>query len=111
MTNTDGLDITDKALDRVNALADKEDIKDQGLRIMIKGGGCSGFTYDMDFDQKNPGDMVFERNGLSIFIDPMSFQFVTGTRIDYVETFQFAGFQFENPNATQTCGCGSSFAV
>ena len=79
---------------------------------MVVGGGCSGFSYEMDFDDvKQPTDFVLEEGGLNILVDPMSLQYLEGTKVDYVESFQFTGFHFENPNAKSTCGCGSSFTV
>ena len=104
--------MTSNAAQKVMTMAQEQKLEGHGLRIMVVGGGCSGFSYDMDFDDKEkPGDQVFEKDGLTIYVDPMSFQYLEGTNIDYVETFQFAGFHFENPNASRTCGCGSSFSV
>ena len=79
---------------------------------MVVGGGCSGLSYDMDFEQEaGEGDQVFDSEGVKVYIDPMSFVYLDGTSIDYVETFSFSGFHFENPNAKKACGCGSSFTV
>ena len=104
--------ITDKAVSKVKEMANQQGLKGYGLRLMVVGGGCSGFTYDMDLETKeNPGDQIFDENGLKIYVDPMSYQYLDGTTIDYIESFKFSGFHFENPNATRTCGCGSSFAV
>jgi len=104
--------ITAKAIAKVQEMASKQNLANYSLRIMVVGGGCSGFSYDMEFDDaKQPNDLVLEEDGLKIFVDPMSFQYLDGTNIDYLETFQFTGFHFENPNATSTCGCGSSFAI
>ena len=104
--------ITTKAIAKVQEMAIKQNLTNHSLRISVVGGGCSGFSYDMDFDEtEHVGDFVLEKDGLKIFIDPMSFQYLDGTKIDYIESFKFSGFHFENPNATGTCGCGSSFAV
>ena len=104
--------ITDKAVSKVKEMANQQGLDGYGLRLMVVGGGCSGFTYDMDLEnQENDGDSVIERDGLKVYVDPMSHQYLTGTTIDYIESFKFSGFHFENPNATRTCGCGSSFAV
>jgi iron-sulfur cluster assembly accessory protein len=104
--------ITELAVIKVKEMADKQELGDYGLRIAVVGGGCSGFTYDMDFDQEAaPMDQVWDFFGLQIFVDPMSNCYLEGTRVDYVESFQFTGFHFENPNAKSTCGCGSSFSV
>jgi iron-sulfur cluster insertion protein len=104
--------ITDKAVSKVKEMANQQGLEGHGLRLMVVGGGCSGFTYDMDLEnQENDGDSVIERDGLKVYVDPMSHQYLDGTTIDYIESFKFSGFHFENPNATRTCGCGSSFAV
>ena len=104
--------ITDKAIAKVQEMAVQQGLNDYGIRIMVVGGGCSGFTYDMDLENTtNPGDELFEKNGLTVYVDPMSVQYLHGTTIDYIESFKYSGFRFENPNATRTCGCGSSFAV
>ena len=106
------MNITTKAIEKVQEMATNQNLMNHNLRIMVVGGGCSGFSYDMDFDEvEQPNDFVLEESGLKIFIDPMSFQYLDGTKVDYIESFKFSGFRFENPNATSTCGCGSSFAV
>jgi iron-sulfur cluster assembly accessory protein len=93
-------------------MAQKENMDGFGIRLMVVGGGCSGFSYDMDFeDAEKPGDVVSDREGLKIFVDSMSYQYLEGTTVDYVETFSFSGFHFNNPKAQKTCGCGSSFSV
>jgi iron-sulfur cluster insertion protein len=104
--------ITELAATKVKGMAQEQELGDHGLRIAVVGGGCSGFTYDMDFENGGrPGDHEEEFFGLKVFIDPMSSCYLEGTKIDYVESFQFTGFHFENPNASSTCGCGSSFSV
>mgnify|MGYP003956170791 CR=1 FL=1 len=104
--------MTELAVTKVREMAGKQDLNKFGLRIAVVGGGCSGFTYDMDFDEESgPMDQVHDFFGLQIFVDPMSNCYLDGTKIDYVESFQFTGFHFENPNAKNTCGCGSSFSV
>ena len=106
------MELTELAVSKVQQMAVEQALGDQGLRIMVVGGGCSGFTYDMDFAEgEKEGDWTFDFHGLSVFVDPMSYAYLEGTKIDYVESFQFSGFHFENPNATRTCGCGASFAV
>ena len=93
-------------------MAIKQDLPNHSLRIMVVGGGCSGFSYEMEFeDIQQPNDWILEEKGLQIFIDPMSFQYLDGSTVDYIESFKFTGFHFENPNATSTCGCGSSFTI
>ena len=104
--------ITEKAVSKVKEMANQQGLEGYGLRLMVVGGGCSGFTYDMDLEnQENDGDSVIEREGLKVYVDPMSYQYLDGTTINYIESFKYSGFTFENPNATRTCGCGSSFAV
>lgn len=87
------------------------DVTTSGLRVGVKGGGCSGFQYQLAFDEKRDGDIVFEDHGLQLLVDPQSLAYVDGSQIDYVESLQGAGFQVGNPNVTAACGCGSSFRV
>ena len=82
-----------------------------GLRVGVRGGGCSGFQYQLAFDEKREGDIVFEDHGLQLLVEPASLPYVDGSQIDYVESLQGAGFQVNNPNVTAPCGCGSSFRV
>ena len=104
--------LTELAINKVKEMAKKEDLANYGLRIAIVGGGCSGYSYDMELDESERlDDFVFVHNGLKVFVDPMSFQFLDGTTVDYIESFKYSGFNFQNPNAEKTCGCGSSFAV
>ena len=94
----------------------KELIQDEGnealmLRVFISGGGCSGFQYGFTFDEKiGEGDTVIENEGVKLLVDPMSFQYLSGAEIDYSEGMEGAQFVIRNPNATTTCGCGSSFS-
>lgn len=87
------------------------DVTTSGLRVGVKGGGCSGFQYQLAFDEKRDEDIVFEDHGLQLLVDPQSLAYVDGSQIDYVESLQGAGFQVSNPNVTAACGCGSSFRV
>ena len=95
----------------------KELIEDEGndalmLRVFISGGGCSGFQYGFTFDEKvGEGDTVVENEGVKLLVDPMSFQYLSGAEIDYSEGMEGAQFVIRNPNASTTCGCGSSFSV
>ena len=82
-----------------------------GLRVGVRGGGCSGFQYLLAFDEKREGDTVFEDQGISLLVDTASIPYVQGSTIDYVESLQGAGFQVNNPNVVAACGCGSSFRV
>ena len=104
--------ITDRAAAKVKEIAEAEDLKEQGLRLRVVGGGCAGFTYDLYFeDQITDMDEQFESNGVKLFVDPLSFQYLENTEIDYVESAHGAGFKFNNPNVKGSCGCGSSFSV
>ncbi|MBL8742115.1 MAG: iron-sulfur cluster insertion protein ErpA [Myxococcales bacterium] len=104
--------ITEKAAAKVLEIAKEEDLGGQGLRLRVIGGGCAGFSYDLYFEDK-PTDMdeSFEDRGVTLYVDPLSFQYLDGTEIDYVESLSGAGFKFGNPNVKGTCGCGSSFSV
>ena len=82
-----------------------------GLRVGVRGGGCSGFQYQLAFDAERDGDVVFEDQGLRILVDGPSLPYVDGSSIDYVDSLQGAGFQVNNPNVVAACGCGSSFKV
>jgi len=106
------LTITDKAASKVHEIADAESLHGQGLRLRVIGGGCAGFSYDLYFeDQPTELDESFESNGVKLYVDPISFQYLESTQIDYVEGAHGAGFKFNNPNVTGSCGCGSSFSV
>lgn len=104
--------ITEKAAAKVKEIAEAEALQGQGLRLRVMGGGCSGFTYDLYFED-SPTDMDerFESNGVALFVDPLSYQYLEGTEIDYVDGLHGSGFKFGNPNVKGTCGCGSSFSA
>jgi iron-sulfur cluster assembly accessory protein len=107
-----GVNLTPRAVAAVRKMHQKEGLSaDQGLRIGVVGGGCSGFQYSMNFDTKKEGDQITEFDGISIFVDVTSLPYIAGTTLDYVEGLHNAGFRFENPRATRTCGCGSSFSA
>jgi iron-sulfur cluster assembly protein len=82
-----------------------------GLRVGVRGGGCSGFQYALALDEQNDDDHVFEAQGIRIIVDPASIRYVDGSTVDYTESFQGAGFEVQNPNVVASCGCGSSFRV
>ncbi len=106
------LALTEIAADKVREIRSQESIEpNYALRVKVMGGGCSGFQYDLYFDEKAEGDYEFESNGVLLVSDQMSFMYLMGTTIDYVEGLQGAGFKFNNPNTTGSCGCGSSFSV
>ena len=105
--------ITDKGAEKVREFLDAQgaDISSAGLRVGVRGGGCSGFQYNLAFDQERDGDEIFEDHGLKILVDSPSLPYVRGSIIDYVDSMQGAGFQVSNPNVIAACGCGSSFRV
>lgn len=103
---------TDSAASKVRQLIDEEGNESLKLRVFITGGGCSGFQYGFTFDEnEQEGDTRMEKNGVALLIDPMSLQYLMGATIDYTEGLEGAQFVIRNPNATTTCGCGSSFSV
>ncbi len=103
---------TDSAADKVKQLIDEEGNSDLKLRVFVTGGGCSGFQYGFTFEEaRNDDDTVIEKNGVFLLIDPMSYQYLVGAEIDYKEDLEGAQFVIRNPNATSTCGCGSSFSA
>jgi iron-sulfur cluster insertion protein len=103
---------TDSAANKVKELIQEEGNPDLKLRVFVTGGGCSGFQYGFTFDEvTGEDDTVMEKNGVTLLIDPMSFQYLVGAEIDYSEGLQGSQFVIKNPNATSTCGCGSSFSV
>lgn len=103
---------TDSAASKVRELIAEENNEALMLRVFISGGGCSGFQYGFTFDENvDDGDTVVEKDGVKLLIDPMSFMYLTGAEIDYTEGLEGAQFVIRNPNATTTCGCGSSFSV
>ncbi len=106
------IDLTANAVQKVKEILGKQEPQPKGLRVSVVGGGCSGFSYQMNFENESNGiDKVFEFDGLKVFIDQASLMYLNGTKIDYIETLEGAGFKFENPNVKTTCGCGSSFSV
>jgi iron-sulfur cluster insertion protein len=103
---------TDSAADKVRQLVDEEGNPDLKLRVFVQGGGCSGFQYGFTFDEVvNEDDTPMSKNGVTLLIDAMSLQYLMGAEIDYKEDLQGAQFVIKNPNATTTCGCGSSFSA
>ena len=102
---------TDNAANKVKALIVEEGNAELKLRVFVSGGGCSGFQYGFTFDEiTNEDDTTMSKNGVSLMIDAMSYQYLVGAEIDYKEDLQGAQFVIKNPNATTTCGCGSSFS-
>ncbi len=112
LQNTVDLSLTDNAIRQVKSLLARDKLAGHGLRISIADGGCSGFSYKLDFekDQKS-GDMILEFDDVRIYVDPNSVPYLKGTVIDFVSGLYGGGFKFTNPNATGTCGCGTSFSA
>ena len=104
--------LSEKAAARVKALIVQQGNPNLKLRLTISGGGCSGFQYGFDFDEaQKDDDIIVERDGVTMLVDPMSLLYVSGAEVDFVEDLVGASFQVKNPNATSSCGCGSSFSV
>lgn len=103
---------TDNAAEKVRALMEEEGNPDLKLRVFVTGGGCSGFQYGFTFEEAvSEDDATLEKRGVTLLIDPMSYQYLAGAEIDYQEGIEGAQFVIKNPNAASTCGCGSSFSV
>ena len=109
---SDLLVFTEAAANKVKNLIEEENNDDLKLRVFVSGGGCSGFQYGFTFDENvQDGDTKIEKNGVMLLVDPMSFQYLSGAEIDYKEDLEGSQFVIKNPNATTTCGCGSSFST
>lgn len=113
MMEKDEIQVTSKAVSQIKKIMEENNItSDLGLRIGVKGGGCSGMTYTMGFDeQKFDTDKIIEKDGVKLFIDGKSLFYLTGTELDFSDGLNGKGFVFNNPNAKKSCGCGNSFAV
>ncbi len=106
------LTFTDAAAAKVRELIEEENSPEMMLRVYISGGGCSGFQYGFSFDEnREEGDLVVEKDGVRLVVDPMSYQYLMGAEIDYTENLSGAQFVVRNPNAKTTCGCGASFSI
>ncbi|HTU01185.1 MAG TPA: iron-sulfur cluster assembly accessory protein [Candidatus Sulfotelmatobacter sp.] len=102
--------VTPLAAEKIKSIQETQSVPaENGLRIRVVGGGCSGFQYHLAFDAPKSGDQVFEADGVKVMVDPKSFLYLNGTEVDYVDGLMGAGFALKNPNARGTCGCGSSF--
>ncbi len=103
---------TDNAVSKVRELIEEEGNSSLKLRVFITGGGCSGFQYGFTFDEiSNDDDFVVDKDGVQFLVDTMSYQYLVGAEIDYIDSFEGSQFTIKNPNAQTTCGCGSSFSV
>jgi iron-sulfur cluster insertion protein len=111
-TKTAPITLTPNAIAKVKEIMAQQNPAPTGLRVGVVGGGCSGFSYSMQFENSaGLMDKVFDMDGLKVYVDATSVMYLNGCRVDYVETLEGAGFKFENPNVKSTCGCGSSFSV
>ncbi len=112
-TTMQEIQITDKAAAQVKKIMEENKIESNfGLRVGVKGGGCSGLTYQLGFDgEQKDGDTIIEKNGIKLFVDGKSLFYLTGTILDFSDGLNGKGFIFNNPNAAKTCGCGESFGV
>lgn len=106
------INVTQVAASKISELLAEEQTVQSGLRVFVQGGGCSGFQYGMMIEE-NPGDsdLVFESNGVKLYVDPISLSYLKAAEVDFVESVTGGGFTIKNPNAKSTCGCGSSFSV
>lgn len=104
--------VTDSAVNKVRRLVDEEANPDLKLRVFVTGGGCSGFQYGFTFDEiAAEDDAAIEKGGVTVLVDPLSYQYLAGAEVDYEEGLQGSKFVIRNPNAATTCGCGSSFSI
>jgi iron-sulfur cluster assembly accessory protein len=105
--------VTEAAAAKIQELLAEEGKAESGLRVFVQGGGCSGFQYGLMIEENGAGvgDQLFESNGVKLFIDPVSLSYLKGAEVDFVDTITGGGFTIKNPNATSTCGCGSSFSA
>ena len=106
------ISVTEAAAGKIRELLAEEGKSESGLRVFVQGGGCSGFQYGLMIEENGGvGDQSFESNGIKLFVDPVSLSYLKGAEVDFVDTITGGGFTIKNPNATSTCGCGSSFNV
>ena len=105
--------VTEAAASKIRELLTEEGKTESGLRVFVQGGGCSGFQYGLMIEEngQGSGDQIYESNGVKLFVDPISIRYLTGAEVDFVDTLTGGGFTIKNPNATSTCGCGSSFST
>lgn len=110
--NPTGINLSARAVQKVRDLVSEEENSELKLRVYITGGGCSGFQYGFSFDEDAADDDTrIEKDGVTVLVDPMSFQYLVGSEVDYTEGLEGSRFVINNPNATATCGCGSSFSI
>jgi len=110
--NPASISLSPRAVQKVRDLVEEEENDELKLRVFITGGGCSGFQYGFTFDElAAEDDTAIEKDGVTMLVDPMSFQYLSGSEVDYTEGLEGSRFVISNPNATATCGCGSSFSI
>ena len=106
------IQVTANAIAKVRSLVEEEENPSLALRVYVTGGGCSGFQYGFSFDEElDEEDTLIEKDGIRVVVDPMSYPYLVGAKVDYQEGLQGSRFTVENPNASSTCGCGASFSV
>ena len=107
------INVSEVAAVKINELLSEENKPGSGLRVFVQGGGCSGFQYGLMIEEngQGSGDQVFESNGVKLYVDPISVRYLANAEVDFLDTIMGGGFTIKNPNATSTCGCGSSFSV
>lgn len=105
------ISLTPSAIKEAKRLLSEKPVPNGGLRVGVKGGGCSGLSYSLNFDSRHDNDHVFEFEGVRVLVDPKSLLYLEGMTLDFTDALQGRGFKFINPNATKTCGCGESFSV
>jgi len=106
------INVSETTVSKISELLVEEQKAGGGLRVFVQGGGCSGFQYGLMIEESGGvGDQVFESNGVRLFVDPVSVSYLRGAEVDFVDTITGGGFTIKNPNATSTCGCGSSFSA
>ena len=111
-THSPLINVTEAAAGKIRELLNEEGKTESGLRVFVQGGGCSGFQYGLMIEEgSGVGDQLFESNGVKLFVDPVSVSYLKGAEVDFVDTITGGGFTIKNPNATSTCGCGSSFTA
>ena len=113
-TTAPPVNVTESAASRITQLLDEEKKAQAGLRVFVQGGGCSGFQYGLMIEEgagDPEADRIFESNGVTLFIDPISIRYLAGAEVDFVDNLMGGGFTIKNPNAKTTCGCGQSFGV
>ena len=106
------INVSEVAASKINELLSEENKQGSGLRVFVQGGGCSGFQYGLMIEEaRSDADQVFESNGVTLYVDPISIRYLGGAEVDFVDTVTGGGFTIKNPNATSTCGCGQSFST